>query len=148
MTKDDFKTQFNQSAKMVGFERAFGGWFKESPECIVVLDLQKSNFADRFELNIKIYVQRMFAMHYSINKDLVKKDVGDLFRRQPATYDDIFSFEKSIDRTSRVEKLNEFFKEFVAPFTNEALSIAGIRKLAAIREIALLAAVEKELDTL
>lgn len=81
MDSKEFKKLFGEVAKSNGFERAFGGWFKDSVESIVVLDLQKSNFGDYYEMNIKIYVQGIFGNSYSKNKDLVKKDTGDIFIR-------------------------------------------------------------------
>jgi len=37
---DDFVSLFGKVALGNGFEYVFGGWFKESAECILVLDLQ------------------------------------------------------------------------------------------------------------
>ena len=51
MESKEFKKVFEKVAKANNFEKAFGGWFKESTECIVVLCLQKSNFGDYYELN-------------------------------------------------------------------------------------------------
>lgn len=82
MDNQDFKYIFDILAKANNFEKAFGSWIKESSECIIVLDLQKSNFGNYFELNIKIFVQGMFGNKYVINKDIVKKHIGDVFARQ------------------------------------------------------------------
>lgn len=73
MDSKDFKGAFNEIARKSGFEKACGGWFKESDECIAVLDLQKSNYGDYYELNIKLFVQGMFGNHYVKGKDLVKR---------------------------------------------------------------------------
>jgi len=48
MENKEFKKLFDIIARNHGFESAFGGWFKESNECIVVLDLQKSNFGNYY----------------------------------------------------------------------------------------------------
>jgi len=55
MDNKEFKKVFGDIAKVNGFDRAFGGWFKESSECILVLELQKSNYGDYYYLNIKIF---------------------------------------------------------------------------------------------
>lgn len=73
MNSKEFKGVFGDIAKNYGFESAFGGWFRDGNESIIVLDLQKSNYGDYYELNIKIYVQGMFGNNYFRNKDLVKK---------------------------------------------------------------------------
>ena len=64
MESKDFRKLFNEIAKNNGFEPAFGGWFKESDECIVALYLQKSNFGNYYELNIKTFVQGLFGNLY------------------------------------------------------------------------------------
>lgn len=145
MASKEFKKLFSEIAKSNGFESAFGGWFKDSTESIVVLDLQKSNFGNYYELNIKIYIHGMFGNSYSRNKDLVKKDTGDIFRRQPSRYKSVFDFDEPMDNEKRNEKLEKFFSEFMVPFTDKALSKSGIRELAEKGEITLLPAVEKEL---
>lgn len=73
MNSKDFKGAFNQIARKYSFEKAYSGWFKESKECIAVLDLQKSNYGDYYELNIKIFIQGAFGSVYRKGKDLVKK---------------------------------------------------------------------------
>ena len=107
MNSKEFIKLFDELAKKTAFEKAFGGWFKETNECIAVLDLQKSNFGNYYELNIKIYIQGMFGNSYTKNKDLVKKDIGDVFTRQPNEYKDVFDFDRSMDKINRKHKLEE-----------------------------------------
>lgn len=64
METKDFRNLFKDLAKKNGFESAFGGWFKESNECIFVLDLMKSNFGNNYYLNIKIFIQGSFGIYY------------------------------------------------------------------------------------
>ena len=74
MESKEFKNVFEKVAKANNFEKAFGGWFKESTECIVVLCLQKSNFGDYYELNIKIFIQGMFGNKYRSEERRVGKE--------------------------------------------------------------------------
>ena len=60
MDNTEFKKQFGEIAKASRFDRAFGGWFKESNETIIVLELQKSNFGNYYQLNIKVFIQGFF----------------------------------------------------------------------------------------
>ena len=140
-----FKNIFDTIAKTNDFEKAFGGWFKESSECIIALDLQKSNFGNYYELNIKIFVQGMFGIKYTKSKDLVKKHTGDIFTRQPDGYKNILDFDIPMDNEKREEKLESFFNEFIVPFTNKALSRIGLKELAKQEKIFLLPAVKEEL---
>jgi hypothetical protein len=148
MESKDIKKIFNEFAQSVNFQKAFGGWLKEGAESIIVLDLQKSNYGDYFELNIKIYVQGLFGKKYVINKELVKKDTGDIFIRQPNEYKEVFDFDKQIDDDLRKGKLEELFKKFIVPFTEKALTIKGIKELAQKEEIFLLPAVKEEIENL
>ena len=145
MDSKEFKNIFDEVAKRNDFEKAFGGWFIESSECIIVLDLQKSNFGDYYELNIKIFIQGMFGNAYVKSKDLVKKHTGDIFTRQPNNYKDVFDFDKSMDDNNRKRKLEELFSEFIKPFTDKALSRKGLKELEAQEKIFLLPAVKEDL---
>lgn len=146
MDSKEFKKLFGEIAKFNKFESAFGGWFKDSTESIIVLDLQKSNFGDYYEMNIKIYIQGMFGNNYSISKNLVKKDIGDVFTRQPPEYNSVFDFDNLMDNEKRKEKLEQLFSEFIIPFADKALTKSGIRELAEEEKIFLLPAVKKELS--
>ncbi|TJZ53569.1 DUF4304 domain-containing protein [Sphingobacterium olei] len=145
MESKGFKKIFSEVAKSNGFESAFGGWFKDSAESIVVLDLQKSNFGDYYEMNIKIYIQGMFGNSYSRTKDLVKKDIGDVFTRQPSEYKSVFDFDEPMNSEKRKTELAKLFSKFIVPFAGKALSKSGIRELAEKGEIFLLPAVKEEL---
>jgi hypothetical protein len=106
----EFKNLFYGVAQSNGFEKAFGAWFKKSTECVIVLNLQKSNFGDYYELNIKIFVQGMFNKQYDTSKDMVKKLVGNVFSRLPPEFKDVLDFDVSIDDTKRKEELKRIFR--------------------------------------
>ena len=144
MDNKDFKKMFDAIARSYGFEANFGGWFKESNECIVVLDLQKSGYGNYYELNIKTYIQGVFGNHYHKNKDLVKKDTGDIFTRQPKEYNDVLDLDSLIDNDTRKQRLEALFINFIVPDTNSTLSRAGIVAQAKNGAF-LLPAVKKEL---
>jgi hypothetical protein len=145
MDSKEFKKILDDTASNSGFEKNFGGWFKESDECIVVLNLQKSNFGNYYELNIKIFVQSMFGNTYVKGKDLVKKHTGDIFTRQPDDYKNTFDFDISINDNDRKQKLEELFREFIKPITDKALSRKGLIELETQSRIFLLPAVKEEL---
>lgn len=145
MNSKEFKNLFGKIAQINGFERAFGGIFRESEECIVVLDLQKSNYGNYYQLMIKIYVQGMFGNKYSISKDLVKRGGGDIFRGESPQFKDLFNLDIPMDDQTREQRAEEFFKEFIMPFMDKALFRQGLRDLGARGEVYLLPAVKQEL---
>ena len=149
MNSKEYKNTFNEIARKNGFEKAFGGWFKESQECMLVLDLQKSNYGDYYEMNVKIFIQGAFGNHYVKCKDLVKKEIGNIFTRQPKELRDVLIFDDvQMTEEERVFNTEKLFNEFIVPFSQKALSKSGIKELAEKGEIFLLPAVKEELQKL
>jgi len=143
MDSKEFKKLFGEVAKSNGFESAFGGWFKGSAESIVVLELQKSSFANSTYLNVKIFIQGAFDRTYTPNKDLIKSSIGHITNQ--IRDKEILDFDEPMDDDERKEKLEQLFGEFIVPFVDKALSKSGIRELAEKGEITLLPAVKEEL---
>lgn len=144
MEKDQFKNLFDTIAKNNGYSAAYGGWFKESEDCIFVLELQKSNFSNSYYLNIKTYIKGSFGRVYSINKDIIKKEMGNIFTRQPKEYDEVFDLDSPIVADLRKHRLEDLFREYIIPYANQMLSKAGIVEYAKNGGF-LLPAIKKEL---
>jgi hypothetical protein len=143
MDSKEFKKLFGGVAKSNGFESAFGGWFKDSTESIVVLELQKSSFANSNYLNVKVFIQGAFDRTYTPNKDLMKSSMGHITNQ--IRDKEILDFDEPIDDKERKDKLEQLFSKFIVPFSDKALSKLGIRELAEKGEITLLPAVKEEL---
>jgi hypothetical protein len=145
MNHEEFKRLFGDIATRSGFQRAYGGWFIESPETVIVLDLQKSNYEDCYYLNLKIYVQGLFGNQYRREKKLVKTDVGDVFTRPPKEYNDIFNLESNIDVSDRIKGLHQLFNEYIQPIVALASTKGGIFELDKIGRLHILPAVKEAL---
>lgn len=145
MNSKEFLKLFDTIARSNGFEKAFGGWFKDSTECIVLLDLQKSKFGEYFELNIKIFVQGLFGKKYIKGKDLVKKLVGNIFFRPPDDYKRILDIELMMDDNLRHQGLENLFRDFINPITDKTMSKKGLIELESENILYLLPAVKEEL---
>ena len=145
MDNKKFKQLFNDVARLYDFEQAYGAWFLERPECIVVLELQKSYFGNYYELNIKSFVQGAFGNHYVKSKDLAKKYMGNCFGRQPSEYNDIFDLEEDMEDEYRKERLEYFFKNFLAPLLPKLLSLSDLSKLPEYGDIFIPSAVKNEI---
>jgi hypothetical protein len=145
MDENEFKRVFGNLAARFGFERAYGGWFIESCETIIVLDLQKSNFDAHYYLNIKLYVQGLFGNEYRREKKLVKTDVGDVFTRSPIQYSDIFDLQSSIDISDRINRLAQLFSEYIQPIVTLGSTKAGIIELDKTGGLHVLPAVREEI---
>ena len=145
MNSKEFKSVFDSVAKINGFVKAFGGWYKESPECLAILELQKSSFSDSYYLNIKFFIQGAFEKTYTPTKDLIKSSMGHVTNqiRDKA----ILDFDEPMDDEKRKAQLEKLFREFIVPFTDKALSKSGIRELAEKGEVFLLPAVKQQLES-
>jgi hypothetical protein len=143
-----FKKKFGDIAKSHGFESIYGGWFKESSECIFVVELMKSNFGNYYQLNIKIFVNGAFGKLYKKNKDLIKREIGNIFIGEPREFTTALDLETLMDVKDREQKLQSLFKDFLVPFSEKALTKQGINELAEHGEIDLLPAVKEELEKL
>ncbi|MES2389478.1 MAG: DUF4304 domain-containing protein [Bacteroidota bacterium] len=144
MNNKEFKTVFAQTAKSYGFKSAFGNWYKESSECIAILELQKSNFADCYYLNIKTFIQGLFELKYAPSKEVVKSSMGHITNQIRDL--DVFNLDKSMDDTIRNEQLNKYFENYIVPYTNKILSKYVIKEMAKKGEITLLPAVKVQLS--
>ncbi|GEN69443.1 DUF4304 domain-containing protein [Chryseobacterium rhizosphaerae] len=145
MNSKEFKSLFGSIAKENDYLQAFGGWYKESPECIAVLELQKSKYGDYYMLNIKIFIQGSFDTIYSPTKELIKSPMGDIGKQ---IIDDVLSFDKPMPDELRRERLKELFSNTIIPFVSNLMTKANIIDLASKGEIMLLSSVKKELEKL
>jgi hypothetical protein len=145
MDNKEFKKVFGEIANINNFKRAFGGWYKESPECLAILALQKSNYGNYYQLNIKILIHGVFQDAYLPNKKLMIETGGHVDSCEPKEFRHVFDLDEQIDDNLRQELLNKLFISHIVPFTNKALSKEGIKELADTGEVFLLPAVKKEL---
>lgn len=145
MNSKEFKSLFGSIAKENDFLQAFGGWYKESPECIAVLELQKSKYGDYYMLNIKIFIQGSFDTNYSPTKELIKSPMGDIGKQ---IVDDVLSFDKPMSDELRTERLKELFSNTIIPYVSNLMTKANIIDLESKGEIILLSSVKKELEKL
>lgn len=148
MDNKEFKKTFCTIAKQYGFKTAFGCCYKESSECLFVMELQKSNYSNLYYLNLKTYIQGTFGQKYIVHKDYLKKDMGNVFNRQPSQYSSIFDLETEMSDEDRFENLNVCFNDFIIPYSEKNLSVSGVRELAKSNELKLISTVKDELDRL
>lgn len=148
MESKDFKRMFGRVAEDNGFKFIFGGWYIESSECILVLDLQKSNYGNYYELNIKIHIQECLDQTFTLSKKLIKGNMALADRGQPKEYDDFFNLEVPISDEQRRQGFERFFNEFMVPFSFKALNRGGIKELGEAKLIFLTNSVKKSLEAL
>lgn len=109
------------------------------------MNLQKSNFSNKFDLNIKTYIHELWGERYKINKELIVNKIGNLSRRQPKEYNTIFELDTNLGQDKVEILIEEFFTNFLDGYVKESLSIKGIKNLVLHGQVYLLPEVEKKL---
>ncbi len=140
------KRTFAEITKSIGLETKFWGFVKETEEVIIVLSFQKSNYSSQVYLNIKLYIQGVFGKNYQLSREMVVNDVGDVFRRAPKDYDQIFDLGSDLPDNERIEYLKKFIDEFLSGFIQQTSTVKGIMLLAEQGELFLFPAVKSELE--
>lgn len=148
MESKDLKKIIKEVAKRNCFKLVNSNWVKESEEAIMVLNLQKSNFSNKYYLNIRVFIKGLFDKFIKIDKTVLKNDTGDVFRRNPPEFDPVLDLENDIELSLRIEEIEKLFNSFIIPFTYDALSIKGLLDLYRRNQINLLPAVKDALENL
>lgn len=146
MILKDLKYFFTEATKSVGFESKFGCLVKTTNEVIIVLSFQKSYYSSQVYLNIKLFIQGVFGKNYQLSRKMVVNDVGDVFRRAPKDYDQIFDLGSDLPDSERNEYLKKFIDEFLSGFIQQTSTVKGIMSLAEKGELFLLPAVKNALS--
>ncbi len=101
-------------------------WFRVGAETIVGLELQRSGYGGRqYYLNVKAWIQGMNNRTYSVD-DLPATDLGHVFRREPPEFSAVLDLDSPLNDATRAAKLDELFRVFVSPLTNDLLTYEGI----------------------
>ena len=146
MDSKQLKNIFHKLALANGFVRKHSAWFKESTDNIVSLDLQRSYYSNLYYLNIKTFVKGMFGKNHTISKELTQ-DMGDIFRREPNNFNDVFNLDIEMPDSDREKKLNKLFSDFLIEYVNMMSDKSKIIKeyYSGSNTFGLLPAVRKEL---
>jgi hypothetical protein len=146
MEKSELKTEFDRLAKGNGFEKFGGGWILETKDSLVALDLQNSNYGNYLDLNLKIFVKGLFGKDYVKSKDLVKKEIGNIFLRQPKEFGACLNLEEFFPSDEeRKKRLYELFDKFILPVSQGCSTKQGILDLGKSGQFKILPAVYDEL---
>lgn len=146
MEKVPLKEILKGIAARYNFCFSSGFYYKKSNECIVVLELQKSNYGSYFQVNIKVFIQGLFDKTYLINKDLIHKNVPDLFLGIPKEYENLFDLEYNDKLNERKVGLEKLFESYINPLSEKLLTKEGIHLLSEKGEIFILPTVRRALN--
>lgn len=146
MTPQEFKSLFAEVAKRHHLESAHGRFVKESPDCILVIELQKSKYGKYFDVNLKVFVRGLFGRSPARTKEMLEKLPGDVFLRTPQLYQPAMNLETPINVEERRLLLERLFRDFIESITQDALTRKGLISLADRGVLHILPVVRRELD--
>jgi hypothetical protein len=130
MDTKEFKNLFGNIAKSHGFKSAHGGWHREVSAALLVLNLQKSNFGNYFEMNLKLFLGETAVVDSAELKERVKSMSGDIFRRQPEEYSDAFNLDSSMSLADRRAAIEKMFRDLIDHIVSAGTAgSAGILRL-------------------
>jgi hypothetical protein len=143
-----FKKIFTQVAMKHGFDSEFTGWFRESANCILALQLQHSAHGRQFDLNLKGYLKVKLESKSARTKEMVNQMSGHYFLRPPQALKTSLDMDQPLTDFERENQLNDLFVKFVDPVSSAMLVPSGLLRLADDGRIFLPPAVRQSLDTL
>ncbi|HEX7061746.1 MAG TPA: DUF4304 domain-containing protein [Woeseiaceae bacterium] len=146
MDAKDFKALFNDVALAHGFQTAYGGWYRELPVGLFVVSLQKSNFGNYFEANLKLFLNQTASAGSWDLKKCVKSMSGDIFRRQPEEYRRAFDLDLPLESSERRAAIGRMFDELIDHVVRVATGSSGLLRLRDEGVFFILPAVEKRLS--
>lgn len=136
--RNAIRDEFDAALESAGFGRQGAGWSLESPEALVVVCLQKSNYGASYFVNVGAWLK---ALGHNKNPSEHECHV----RLRPSSLDaererywetEVFNLEApSIGDTERGERVREFMVQIVVPFARKLGSLEGIRELAGRGEL-------------
>lgn len=123
------QSAFDEFGKSSGSAKKSGSWYRRSAETIVVLNLQKSNYATRYYVNVALWLLPLGDVDApKENKCHVRSRLtglvpGELEQR----LNELFDLETPIDDASRREELLSVMAEHLLPLMDGASTLEGLR---------------------
>lgn len=125
MDKANFKKGIDSVLKSAGFVGKSGSWFLGGGDATVVLNLQKSDFDEKYYVNFGVWLKSFGSVAFpSENKCHIQARLTSLFPDHAEV----------IDRASKMGSSTEDFMAFaellekvVVPFCNDCLRIEDLR---------------------
>jgi hypothetical protein len=72
MNAKELKRTISEHANMCGLIHTSGSWIRQSSETLLVLQLQKSNYGNYFELNLKIFGSSLIRVGELQSRELAR----------------------------------------------------------------------------
>lgn len=120
---------FDKFARSENLEKRSGSWYQRGDDLITVLELQKSNFGDRYFVNIAIWLTAIEPASFpKENKCHIRTRLTELVPDASAV-DGLLNLDTPLDDAQRVERLNQMFREQLNPILQTTTSLGKLGSL-------------------
>ena len=124
--KDQFKKAFSAALKAVKFTHKGQSWFRDGRDSIVVLNLQKSDFDEKYYVNFGAWLKALGTESFpSESKCHIQARLTSLFPDQSVMIELSCKLPSSVNEFA---KFIEFITQEAAPFCEDCLRIEGLRE--------------------
>ena len=122
------QSTFDDFAKASGAEKRSGSWYRRGVETIVVLNLQKSNYATRYYMNVALWLLPLGdAEAPKENKCHVRSRLSQLVPHLGEQVDALLDLDMPIEDSTRREQLLGVLREQLLPLMDGSSTIEGLR---------------------
>jgi hypothetical protein len=130
MDNAKFKEIFNQVLKSKDFIKKGNAWYKSTDECIVLLNLQHSNFSSLYYVNLASFIRKhnyeeKYPKEYSCHIRMRVPEIGENGEK----YSEILDLEMEMPDEMRESSLVNMILDYCLPNLTKLSSINGIKNL-------------------
>lgn len=131
------QSMFDDFAKAAGAKKKSGSWYHRGDETVLVLNLQKSNYATRYYVNVALWLLPLGdADAPKENKCHVRTRLTRLVPEEfEGRVEALFDLDINIDETTRRKELSAVLREHLLPVVEAVSSLDGLRSGAGQRLI-------------
>lgn len=121
---------FNQFARSAGFRPAGGGWLRDVPVGVQVIELQKSEWGDQFHVNFGVYARELGSVRSpKVHQCQFYARADSVDPTNEANWKSTLDLEKPIDDAARQSRVAELLGRMLA-FLDSITTKQGLREAA------------------
>lgn len=125
--KTYFKKTIGSLLKEVGFKNKDQSWYVDGPDSIVVLNIQKSDFDDKYYINFGVWLKRLGAVDFpKENKCHIQARLTSIFPEDAEIIDAACRI--NADNEENFVRLLALIRTKIVPFCIDCLQIDGLRE--------------------
>lgn len=149
MNVGSFKKYFSEIAVRHDWLVSKRGWItqrRDSDECTVAIDLQKSSYGKQFYVNIHVYIHEDLRGNFDQGLSF-DSSVLTAYRRAPNVFSEILDLTSNLNDDQRCEGIERLFL-FLAEFVSKSRTRKGLIELEGTGMIFLAPGVRAEVERL